>query len=461
LSLYAYVSKADFRAQLAALLGDPGMVRWVSGELDLYIAEALRTFGSLSGYWKDRAVFDITPPLYQYGNPNPIWWASFYDLYAMMPSLLGPTLKDQDLVKQIQYHLLEPATGTSWTGTDMFTLDDLTKALERRRNQFLVETGCILTETFLSVSAVPVSRVVLPDNVIDVRRLAWRDVLLNFSPMTASDEETANSYRNLWNLTPGTPSSYSIAVTPPLEIQLIPPPRDIGRIEMLSVNSGLPLNPATGVLLGIPDDLAWVVKWGAMADLLRKEGPAFDSVRADYCEQRYRFGVQVANVMPTVLSAYVNDKAIAIDCLANLDSFFRTWQNTFGYVKFMAMAGQNMLAFAPIDNYGSSAQLDVVRKAPIPVLDSDFVQLGREEYDAVLGYAHHLAEWKQGTYEIKSTLSGWQNLVKLASLKNRRLAASAKLLKVMLGRAEDEERVRPRATIEEETVATGTNGLQA
>ena len=75
----------------------------------------------------------------------------------------------------MEYHLLEPPTPTAWTGTAMFTLDQFTEALERRRNQFLVETGAVLTEYKPVVTATGDGRVQLQDSILDFRRAAWID----------------------------------------------------------------------------------------------------------------------------------------------------------------------------------------------------------------------------------------------------------------------------------------------
>jgi hypothetical protein len=205
--------------------------------------------------------------------------------------------------------------------------------------------------------------------------------------------------------------------------------------------------------------LAWIVKWGALADLLSKDALASDPIRAQYCEERWSFGLEVAKLMPSVLQIYVNSQAIPVDPLVGLDAYYPNWQNdTAAQPRFAGMAGLNLLALAPLADAGPySVVLDLVRKAPIPTVDGSFIQVGREELDVILGYAEHLALFKKGSYEIKASLSGWQNLVKMAALKNDRLAASTTLLKRMLGHATDEQHWRPRVEQKEEE-ATGTNG---
>jgi hypothetical protein len=451
------------------------MVLWLSAELDLYLTEALRTFGLLCGYWKQRATLNTSAA------------ASFYDLTVECPAAFGQTVLDQDLVTQIEYHLLETPSPTAWAGTEMFTLDDITQAIQRRRNQFLLETGCVLTHSSVSSLPPPVSRFPLADNVIDVRRLAWIDSGGSYNSVgvgygirfglpkngltgTAAtdlqkivvnnlwreDEEIANAFMIRWNLTPGSPLCFSVALTPPLQVQLFPALLDVGNLDMVSLNTGADLDPTSGVLLGIPDDLSWVVKWGALADLLNKDGPGRDVIRAAYCEERWNFGLDLANLLPSVLQAYINDVGVRIDALADLDAFCPNWQNEQGEPQFMGMSGLNLLALAPrADATPWSVTMDVVCKAPIPATDGDFIQVGREELDVILGYAEHLALWKKGAFDIKSSLGGWQSLVEMAALKNDRLTASTTLLNRMLGKAGSESRSRPRVQEHEEEEAVG------
>ncbi len=49
--------------------------------------------------------------------------------------------------------------------------------------------------------------------------------------------------------------------------------------------------------LPIPRMLTWVVKWGLIADLLKKEGEANDPVRAQAAEAIYKRGVELTKVL--------------------------------------------------------------------------------------------------------------------------------------------------------------------
>jgi hypothetical protein len=408
------------RQALAARLDDTGNVYWLDAENGLYCKEALRIWQSYTRYWLDSFPFNTA------ALSSPV--DAFYDLTQQSGTLIPFTLMDTDLESELCYNLIEaqPAAGV-WQGTDQFTIYDLTNALQRRRDQFLVETGMVLSRTLMTGIIPPVGgRIPLPDNVIDVRRAAWLDTQSSlWNVMWKSDEFTRQALQYSWFTSPGIPSEWSVVATPPVTLQLMSPPLNPGTMELLTVNAGAPLNPAVGVLLGIPDDFAWVIRFGALADLLSQDGQARDPSRAQYCEQRWQEGILAARAYTSVEIAFLDGAPVPVSPLFSLDTMQPTWQNYSGPPASFALAGWNLLALSPIpDNNGPySVAIDLVRNAPVPSADGDFIQLGREELDAVLDEAEHLAAFKMGGAEFQATMKGHANFRRMALIRNQRLAA--------------------------------------
>jgi len=429
---YTHTDFASAKDQLAALLQDTANVYWSDPELGVYIQEALRTWNPYASYWKERGAF------------NTVASTAFYDIPTQLSALRPYTVTDSSLVAIIQYHFLEPSTGTSWSGSNQFILSDVTAALQRRLNQFLVDTGCVVTKSTVAIAPVQSGRTPMADTVIDIRRLAWIDADGDYTILEREDETALAGYQIGWPQEPQTPYAYSVAVTPPLQVQLAPPPADTGQLEVISVDTGPTLDPAAGVILNIPDDFAWAVKWGAMADLLGSDGQARDPKRAAYCERRYQDGVHLARMATSVMRLTINAVPVEIVSLYELDQFSTEWQDTEDQPGLAAMAGLNLMALAPVPDaiYGVSA--DVLRNAPIPTADGDFIQIGREELDAILGYAQHLASFKMAGEEWKATMPGYERFLKLAMLKNERLRANAKDFTTLMDRAERQEKFSPR-----------------
>ena len=69
--------------------------------------------------------------------------------------------------------------------------------------------------------------------------------------------------------------------------------------------------------------------------------------------------------------------------------------------------------------------MDVIRNTPVPVLDADFLQIGREQLDSILDYAEHLAAFKMAGAEFAATVRQSNNFLLAAMQYNWRLAAAA------------------------------------
>lgn len=395
---------------------------WSDTELRLYIIESLRTWSFLTAFWRDTGVFNTTA-----SEP-------FYDITTLQNGagtyLLSRSVTDTQLVSQIQFHLLEPSTGTSWTGSDQFTLTDVTNALQKRRDMFLAETATTISRTVLIPAIIPVQRLSVADSTVAVRRVAFKNAANIISPLwpESTSNQMAFAPDNL--LTPGAPVSYSIDTTRVNELVLAPPIGDTGTFEILTVATGATLDPTTGVVLGVPDDMSWAIKWGALADLLGKDGQVRDSERAGFCERKYRMAVDMAKIAPVVLSAQINGSYVFSDSISNLDSFMGAWQTSNGTPLYVG-AEPNLIALGPVPDNIYSVQLDVAAKAPIGS-GATKVQIGREYVDAIVDYSVHLACFKMGGIEFRNSFRGAQNFFDVALEYNQRLAAiSPAAVKIM------------------------------
>jgi len=428
---YQNTTWGELKAFLALRLSDPNNIYWSDGELGLYLAETLRTFGLLTGFWRDTGVIQLS-------DDTP-----FYDL-ATIPlqngdgtDLLTYTVTDQDIVRLIQYHLLEPSTGNSWTGSEQFTLSDLTQALNKRRDQLQSDTGCVITRSLVPTTPGD-SSVFLSGLLIGLRRVAFVGSDNVAYPLVNTDILAQRNYQGVAFTDPGIPYSYSTASARPLELILIPPPNQPGQLDILSVQDGVVLDPTVGVAVGVPDDYTPAIKWGVMADILGKQGPAYDPIRAAYCERRFNLFVELIRMAPVVVNATINGIPLDTDSITNMDFYNQTWQTTTSLPDSMASM-RSLIALAPCPNDEYAASLDVVTKAPIPAGiiaqtiddDDEYVQIGKELLDAVLDYSEHLAAFKMGGEEFKATFRGADNFFDEAVNYNRRLVAlnpNAKLL---------------------------------
>jgi len=425
---YSHTTFAQLKTALANRLGDASGVYWVNGvngaitdELGQYIIEALRTWGLFTGYWRDTGTFNTAASI------------AFYDISTLVngggEALLSSAVTDTTISADIQYHLLEPATGSTWTGSEQFTLDDVTNAMTKRRDLLLAEAGATVTRHTQAIAA-GAKTFDVPDTTLLIRRMAWTDVAGVTWPVLPDDINNQRNYGFDFMQTPATPATYSSSSVQPLRYVIAPPPNAVGTLDMLLIQSGAALT-AAGVALGIPDDMSWIVKWGAMADLLGREGPGQDLPRSYFCERRWRLGLEAAKAYPTVINVEINGVDLSPESVDRLDMYSPNWQSTIG-VPDMVGSYRNYLALATAPDGIYSVLLDVVRKAIIPATDVDYIQIGREYLDPILDYAEHLAAFKCAGYEFRNTYRGASNFFNAALGYNQRLAAQSPTIKELI-----------------------------
>lgn len=460
--MYSWLTFAQAKTALAGRLGDPSKIFWKDGEIGRLINESTRTWNSIAQFYRDRCTFNTQNgiafyDLTQSSNPNLITGNGGLTSTSAS-AMLGYSITDQYLINDIQYHLIEPVTtdfAAGWTGTEMFTMDDLVRAIERRRNLFLLLTGFHLSHSQVNYNP-PLGdgRIALSDSTQLVRRVSWLNFDNEFTPLWRDDEESANFLIPNWAINGEVPIAYSMIQSPPINIQTIPISDDIGTLDLITVDSPSNLNEITGTLLNIPDDFSWVVKFGALADLLGKDSQAYDPQRSAYCEQRFQEGVRFALAGGTINQVTLDGITIAPSDLADFDAFKPNWQNisvtTNEKIEDLAIAGRNLIAVSPVPNAEShSIQLDIVRNIPIPANDGDFIQVGREHFDAILDYATHLAMFKVGGAEFEGTATLANRAMSQAMYHNRQLRAEAKDYDIMQGYSNKEDEDRPRMIKEE------------
>jgi hypothetical protein len=103
---------------------------------------------------------------------------------------------------------------------------------------------------------------------------------------------------------------------------------------------------------------------------------------------------------------------------------------------YWARASLTLLMIYPADSFASvagthSIQVNGVRNTPILINPTDFIDLGQEQFDTLLGYAQHVLAFKLGGQALVSTYPGWLALLKTAAEENRQFAKSGWYRKVM------------------------------
>lgn len=422
---YTYANLSDTLTALGNRLYDPDHVFWSADELIVYIHEALRTWNALTGFWRAEFAHATTAS------------KTWYDIADAtdVPETLRPfTITDDALYVSMEYSLLEPPTGATWTGSLQFNAAEMTQALMNRRDEILSATGCTIS---IQTPAAIVGRIYLDDKTIDVRRVAWLPVTVPGgyvnTPLWPDDTFALAAYQRDYTVAPqGQPTTYQQSTEPPLSFDVDVQPAVPGTYEVLSVNAGETLPaPIPPALLRIPDDFTWVAKWGVLADLLNRDSNARDPMRAKYCEMRYQHGLALLLNAPAVLETRVANLPLDDDSVQNQDNFNTFWQAQGGQPDTSLSAGLNLVGLSPVPDGVYSITFTVVQNAPVPLQLSDKIQLGRDDYETMLDYAQHIASFKMGGAEFTATIPLLQRFLKQAALYNSKLLALGEYMKAI------------------------------
>ena len=410
---FQWLTFGQAKSELALRLGDENMVFWSDAELGEWLIEALRVWNALTAYWAEPYAFSFTQTD-----------ANWYPANAS-GSPRQPTLTDADIYTLIEYHLLEPPGGGTWTGTDQFSIADLSQACSRRRNEILQATACNMVESSLNMTP-NTSAVQLADTVLDVRRARWVPATGQGSPVTLArgDSRSFQYFTARYPQTNANPLRWDVIGSPPQTVTLDAKVNVPSALQVLGIAGAADFDPPTASPLLMPDDWAWVLKFGAMADILSKEQEGKDLQRAQYSRQRYEQGLKLMMQMPWVLQGFIDGIPVAVQAVAGADQTNWEWQSRAGAFPEIVTGGIDLFAVSPVPNDSLSISLTVVGNAPIPANDAADIQVPRDVMDAILSEAQHLALFKMGGEEFISSVKLHEEFIKLALKTNSRLEQS-------------------------------------
>lgn len=196
------------------------------------------------------------------------------------------------ILAEIQRHLLEPVVddGATW---QLWTRAEVEKAFNRRVLTFLRATGVTRQRTTINVS-LNVADYTLPSSVLTLRRMVWdpsggaNEGSRSLLPI---DEAQLDAVPG-WEVETGEPVAYVLRDD---KFRLYPIPSVTGVIQISYVP--FPATVTGCQNIPVPSVFAPFLKWGVIADLLRKEGEANDPERAKYAEGRYSEGEELGRLL--------------------------------------------------------------------------------------------------------------------------------------------------------------------
>lgn len=421
---YTYPTLATAQSDLSARLYDATSQLWPAVELTFYITEAIRNWNALANFWRSPFTFPLA------GNK---YW---YDITQLPGSIRPYTVTDAWLLQLIEYHLLEPSSGSyplTWGGSLQFNLSQILNAMTARQNEVLGTTGCTISTRNIYA---PIARtgIVLPNQVTNIRRVTWfpNSVYPN-QTMRQADSWSKRAFDSGYtSARVKTPETWLQSTQQPPSFDVDSIPNAAGTYEVLSTDSGNVFSTAETAAqkLSIPDDWSWLLKWGTLFDLLSGESNAKDNLRAQYCYKRFAEGVMMLSRASAILDGQINGLAVPIDAVENADRFNAQWQSIVPASQppwtppdSIYTTGLNLVATPLIDSNpgGYSALLTVVQNAPVPVNAGDPIKVTGDIYDALIDMAQHIAMFKVGGAEFAATIPLYQSFLTLAAVYNSKM----------------------------------------
>jgi hypothetical protein len=205
---------------------------------------------------------------------------------------------DLTILSEIQRVTLENAgdNGATWPSL-MWTQAEVVGYLTQRQNRLLVETGILWT-----VAEVPVvvGQADQPNPVDWIASLfvAYKRAAGTYVELPRMDEQEMDLASPSW---PGTTSAVPVGYTetdgPTATVQVLPIPTEVGSaLERFYVALGQAFT-AAGVLFKVPDEFVATVKYGCLAEMFGKVGPAHNPLLMAACEERWTEGVELGKVL--------------------------------------------------------------------------------------------------------------------------------------------------------------------
>jgi hypothetical protein len=434
---YAAITFQQARQALAQRLYDSASLFVSDNENASYIIEALQTFNAFANFYRSEFSFNT--------SPNVTW----YNLTTQKGTLRPITQTDAQLISSIQYHFLEPqniAYPLVWAGSKQLGFMDILNAIQQNRDQCLSESGCTVMESL--ISATP-GRTFLADTAIDIRRICWLPVSgfgFTANCLLSADTWAAQSFEaGFPQAGNGTPQLYLRSTEPPLSFDVDVQPAVPGQYDVLTVNGGQTLSITASTVLPVPNDWTWAIKFGAMAQLMGRGSAAADPFRAEYCMARYKQAIAAMRISPALLAGRINNVPVQVESVANADFYAANWQSlTPTQPNAIYYAGLNMIALSPQPDAGPySVTASVLANMPLPVNNGDYLQIGRDDIQAVLDYAQHLALFKSGGAEFAASFPLYQSFMRHCMLYNSKLKALSPYLEQIDGLGRRDQQINP------------------
>ena len=201
---------------------------------------------------------------------------------------------DRELLSDIQRLMIEPVDeGLTWL-SGLWSLDEVLGYANQRQQRFLADT-CLVGGWF-QLPALAQEQQDVPEETIFIKHAVFENADGECTPLLPLSRFSADLAVPTWQGGAAEPIGFLFEQTGTTELSLVPPPTEAGLMHLFVVVLAEVLD-RSGVLLNVPDEWVPTIRFGILADMLGKQGRAYDASRAQYCEERWQEGVDSAKAV--------------------------------------------------------------------------------------------------------------------------------------------------------------------
>lgn len=206
-------------------------------------------------------------------------------------------ITDQTILSEIQRLTIEGVGdgGATWP-SGMWTQVEVLGYLTQVQNRFLSETGVRWTRLETALTLLQTNQAAPADWMTTIF-IAFKDAAGLYSELPKLDAQELDYIQSSWpGATAARPRGYYETDGDTLTTYVVPAPTAAASaLERYYVALGTAFT-AAGVNFSVPDEYVPTIKYGCLAEMFGKIGPAQNLVLAEMCEERWTEGLEIAKL---------------------------------------------------------------------------------------------------------------------------------------------------------------------
>lgn len=385
--MYAHTQVSNFIDVILAKLNDVDGVYTSRAEILSYLHEGIDVINSFTFFQREKVATTLAP--------NSRYLELLNDSALNPTNVLGYNKTVANLINEIKYHLLENDLSTATINKEVFDSTQFLALIQNKVDEFLIKTHLIYNKSSLNPAPFPINSYAFGNDILELVRLGFKITTTGkYLRIRRENEENIKAFLGAAAIDNGYPRFYSELISEYNTVNFYPNIDINGTLETIHIEH---TNLVESDNLPIPSNLAFVIKYGVLAELFMQNGNGYDAKRADYCTKRWEQGIELGKNYFSILGIKINGIPASITDINELDKYDSNWENkSSSKCKNIAVLAWNLLAFDRKVNDILGLEFDLLSNSILSVSEVDFIQLPIEYIQYLYDYVLHVVELKTG-----------------------------------------------------------------